>query len=101
MDKDWHHVWNNSKVRHDMLRELMLLKRRGHASQAPKADTTPRTYTSTDWLGDLKNRVFTLFQFAFVAPLVIVQTHPEFIADRNIFEDSEKKAKFHSWQVIW
>ena len=61
---------------------------------------------------DLQNRVFTIFQFIFVArmfPLalarthtddlagVIAQTQPKFIANRDIFEAREKKAKLYSW----
>jgi ATP-binding cassette subfamily G (WHITE) protein 2 (SNQ2) len=61
---------------------------------------------------DLQNRVFTIFQFIFVArtsPIshtythaddlagVIAQTQPKFIANRDIFEAREKKAKLYSW----
>lgn len=49
---------------------------------------------------DLQNRLFSIFQFVFVAPGVIVQTQPKFIANRDIFETREKKAKLYSWQVF-
>lgn len=49
---------------------------------------------------DLQNRVFTIFQFIFVAPGVIAQTQPKFIANRDIFEAREKKAKLYSWQAF-
>lgn len=31
---------------------------------------------------------------------VIAQTQPKFIANRDIFEAREKKAKFYSWQAF-
>jgi ABC-type multidrug transport system permease subunit len=61
---------------------------------------------------DLQNRIFTIFQFIFVARKsmrvgfyhsanllagVIAQTQPKFIANRDIFEAREKKAKLYSW----
>ncbi|KAG9016077.1 hypothetical protein FRB93_011551 [Tulasnella sp. JGI-2019a] len=46
---------------------------------------------------DLQNRLFTVFTFIFVAPGVIAQVQPKFIANRNIFEAREKKAKLYSW----
>lgn len=49
---------------------------------------------------DLQNKVFALFQFAFVAPGVIVQTQPKFIANRDVFESREKKSMFYRWQVF-
>lgn len=49
---------------------------------------------------DLQNRLFSIFQFVFVAPGVIVQTQPKFVANRDIFETREKKAKLYSWQVF-
>ncbi len=47
--------------------------------------------------GDLQNRLFTIFNFIFVAPGVIAQLQPKFIANRDIFETREKKAKIYSW----
>ncbi|WWD19932.1 hypothetical protein CI109_104404 [Kwoniella shandongensis] len=49
---------------------------------------------------DLQNRLFTIFQFVFVAPGVIAQTQPKFIANRDIFETREKKAKLYCWQAF-
>jgi len=49
---------------------------------------------------DLQNRLFTIFAFIFVAPGVIGQLQPKFIANRNIFEAREKKAKLYSWQAF-
>ena len=46
---------------------------------------------------DLQNRLFTVFNFIFVAPGVIAQTQPKFIANRDVFEAREKKAKLYSW----
>lgn len=37
---------------------------------------------------DLQARLFTIFQFIFVAPGVIAQVQPKFIANRDIFEVS-------------
>jgi ABC-type multidrug transport system permease subunit len=44
--------------------------------------------------------MFALFNFVFVAPGVMVQTQPKFIANRDIFEKREKKAKTYSWVVF-
>ncbi|KAK8853032.1 hypothetical protein IAR55_003733 [Kwoniella newhampshirensis] len=49
---------------------------------------------------DLQNRMFAIFNFVFVAPGVMVQTQPKFIANRDIFEKREKKAKLYSWVVF-
>lgn len=46
---------------------------------------------------DLQNRLFTIFNFIFVAPGVINQLQPLFIARRDIFEAREKKSKMYSW----
>ncbi|KAK8853503.1 hypothetical protein IAR55_004210 [Kwoniella newhampshirensis] len=53
-----------------------------------------------DAYADLQNRLFTIFQFVFVAPGVIAQTQPKFIANRDIFEAREKKAKLYCWQAF-
>ncbi|EFW99559.1 ABC multidrug transporter [Grosmannia clavigera kw1407] len=45
----------------------------------------------------LQLRVFTIFNFIFVAPGVIAQLQPLFIARRDIFETREKKSKMYSW----
>lgn len=46
---------------------------------------------------DLQMRVFTVFNFVFVAPGVINHLQPLFIQRRNIFETREKKSKMYSW----
>ncbi|CAK9785424.1 ABC transporter [Cutaneotrichosporon oleaginosum] len=48
----------------------------------------------------LKDKVFSIFQFVFVAPGVIVQTQPKFIANRDIFEKRERKSMLYSWKVF-
>lgn len=50
-----------------------------------------------DSVGDLQMRLFTVFNFIFVAPGVINQLQPLFIERRNIFETREKKSKMYSW----
>jgi ABC-type multidrug transport system permease subunit len=49
---------------------------------------------------DLQTRMFAVFNFVFVAPGVMVQTQPKFIANRDVFEKREKKAKTYSWVVF-
>ncbi|KAF7553419.1 hypothetical protein G7Z17_g3662 [Cylindrodendrum hubeiense] len=46
---------------------------------------------------DLQLRLFTVFNFIFVAPGVINQLQPLFIERRDIFEAREKKSKMYSW----
>lgn len=46
---------------------------------------------------DLQLRLFTIFNFIFVAPGVIAQLQPLFIERRDIFEAREKKSKMYSW----
>ncbi|ODO07726.1 hypothetical protein I350_03300 [Cryptococcus amylolentus CBS 6273] len=53
-----------------------------------------------DDYADIKNRIFTIFLFVFVAPGVIAQTQPKFLRNRDIFEAREKKAKIYSWQAF-
>lgn len=48
----------------------------------------------------LKDKVFSIFQFVFVAPGVMVQTMPKFIANRDIFEKRERKSMLYSWKVF-
>jgi ABC-type multidrug transport system permease subunit/ABC-type multidrug transport system ATPase subunit len=48
-------------------------------------------------IGDLQLRLFTVFNFIFVAPGVINQLQPLFIERRDIFETREKKSKMYSW----
>lgn len=46
---------------------------------------------------DLQLRLFTIFNFIFVAPGVIAQLQPLFIDRRDIYEVREKKSKMYSW----
>ncbi|KAK4049723.1 hypothetical protein OIV83_003998 [Microbotryomycetes sp. JL201] len=46
---------------------------------------------------DLQNRLFTIFQFLFIAPGVIAQLQPKFLANRDIYEKRERKAAIYSW----
>lgn len=46
---------------------------------------------------DLQLKLFTIFNFIFVAPGVLAQLQPLFIHRRNIFEIREKKSKTYSW----
>ncbi|KAH6612411.1 multidrug resistance protein CDR2 [Boeremia exigua] len=48
-------------------------------------------------LNDLQLRLFTIFNFIFVAPGVIAQLQPLFIDRRDIYETREKKSKTYHW----
>ena len=48
-------------------------------------------------VSSLQQRLFTIFQFIFVAPGVIAQLQPLFLERRDIFETREKKAKMYHW----
>ncbi|KAM3083160.1 hypothetical protein ACMFMG_003820 [Clarireedia jacksonii] len=48
-------------------------------------------------IGDLQLRLFSVFNFIFVAPGVIAQLQPLFIQRRDIYETREKKSKMYSW----
>ncbi|KAK0641047.1 ABC-2 type transporter-domain-containing protein [Cercophora newfieldiana] len=50
-----------------------------------------------DKISDLQLKMFTVFQFIFVAPGVIAQLQPLFIERRDIFETRERKSKMYSW----
>lgn len=50
-----------------------------------------------DALGDLQLRLFSIFNFIFVAPGVVNQLQPLFIDRRDIYETREKKSKMYSW----
>jgi len=50
-----------------------------------------------DSVSDLQLRLFTVFNFIFVAPGVIAQLQPLFIEKRDIYEAREKKSKMYSW----
>ena len=49
---------------------------------------------------DLQLRLFTVFNFIFVAPGVLAQLQPLFIERRDIYEAREKKSKMYSWIVF-
>ncbi|KAJ5485581.1 ABC multidrug transporter atrF [Penicillium diatomitis] len=50
-----------------------------------------------DGIGDMQLRLFTIFNFIFVAPGVLAQLQPLFIERRSIYEQREKKSKMYSW----
>jgi len=50
-----------------------------------------------DSVGSMQLRLFTIFNFIFVAPGVINQLQPLFIERRAIYEQREKKSKMYSW----
>lgn len=50
-----------------------------------------------DSVSDLQLKLFTIFNFIFVAPGVINQLQPLFIERRDIYEFREKKSKMYSW----
>ncbi|KAK6379538.1 hypothetical protein LTS17_006456 [Exophiala oligosperma] len=50
-----------------------------------------------DGVGDLQLKLFTIFNFIFVAPGTIAQLQPLFIDRRDLFETREKKSKMYSW----
>ncbi|KAI4160960.1 MAG: hypothetical protein LQ342_005245 [Letrouitia transgressa] len=51
-------------------------------------------------VADLQLRLFTIFNFIFVAPGVINQLQPLFIDRRDIYEIREKKSKMYSWKAF-
>ncbi|PWY65514.1 ABC multidrug transporter [Aspergillus eucalypticola CBS 122712] len=48
-------------------------------------------------VGALQLRLFTIFNFIFVAPGVINQLQPLFLERRDIYDAREKKSKMYSW----
>lgn len=48
-------------------------------------------------VADLQLRLFTIFNYIFVAPGVVAQLQPLFIGRRDIYEAREKKSKMYSW----
>ncbi|OAQ96906.1 hypothetical protein LLEC1_06533 [Akanthomyces lecanii] len=50
-----------------------------------------------DSVADMQLKLFTIFNFIFVAPGVLAQVQPLFIHRRGIFETREKKSKMYSW----
>ncbi|KAJ5619237.1 hypothetical protein N7510_003221 [Penicillium lagena] len=53
-----------------------------------------------DTASDLQMRLFTIFNFIFVAPGVIAQLQPFFIDRRSIYEARESKSKMYSWKAF-
>ncbi|KAK2771973.1 hypothetical protein FQN53_004832 [Emmonsiellopsis sp. PD_33] len=53
-----------------------------------------------DSVGDMQLRLFTVFNFIFVAPGVINQLQPLFIERRDIYDTREKKSKMYSWKAF-
>ncbi|KAK9455927.1 putative Brefeldin A resistance protein [Dipodascopsis uninucleata] len=53
-----------------------------------------------DTVTDINLRLFTIFNFIFVAPGVINQLQPLFIDRRDIYETREKKSKMYSWKAF-
>ncbi|KAH6959784.1 ABC-2 type transporter-domain-containing protein [Ilyonectria sp. MPI-CAGE-AT-0026] len=53
-----------------------------------------------DSVSDLQLKLFTIFNFIFVAPGVWAQLQPLFIHRRDIFETREKKSKMYSWAAF-
>lgn len=51
-------------------------------------------------VADLQNKLFTVFTVVFVAPGVMLQVQPLFLARRDLFEAREKKAKMYSWKAF-
>ena len=50
-----------------------------------------------DSVSDLNLKMFSIFNFVFVAPAVINQLQPLFIQRRDIYDTREKKSKMYSW----
>ncbi|KAI6711418.1 brefeldin A resistance protein [Diplocarpon mali] len=50
-----------------------------------------------DSVSDLHSRLFTVFNFIFIAPGALNQLQPLFIERRDIFETREAKSKIYSW----
>ncbi|KJJ34488.1 hypothetical protein AFLA70_519g000610 [Aspergillus flavus AF70] len=53
-----------------------------------------------DTVGDLQMRLFTIFNFIFVAPGVVNQLQPLFIERRDIYDAREKKSRMYSWKAF-
>ncbi|KAL4812196.1 ABC-2 type transporter-domain-containing protein [Aspergillus spinulosporus] len=53
-----------------------------------------------DSVNDLQLRLFTIFNFVFVAAGVINQLQPLFIERRDIYDAREKKARMYSWKAF-
>lgn len=53
-----------------------------------------------DSVSNMQMRLFTVFNFVFVAPGVINQLQPLFLQRRRIFEAREQKSKTYSWAAF-
>ncbi|CAL5875268.1 uncharacterized protein PFLUO_LOCUS9572 [Penicillium psychrofluorescens] len=53
-----------------------------------------------DSVSSMQLRLFTIFNFIFVAPGVINQLQPLFIERRDIYDTREKKSKMYSWKAF-
>jgi ABC-type multidrug transport system permease subunit len=53
-----------------------------------------------DSVGALQLKMFTIFNFTFVAPGVINQLQPLFIQSRDIYDAREKKSRMYSWKAF-
>lgn len=53
-----------------------------------------------DSVASLQLRLFTIFNFIFVAPGVINQLQPLFIERRDIYDTREKKSRMYSWKAF-
>ncbi|KAJ5654867.1 ABC multidrug transporter [Penicillium lividum] len=53
-----------------------------------------------DSVGDLQLKLFTVFNFVFVAAGVLNQLQPLFIERRNIYDAREKKSRMYSWKAF-
>ncbi|KAF2760458.1 hypothetical protein EJ05DRAFT_450171 [Pseudovirgaria hyperparasitica] len=53
-----------------------------------------------DSVSDLQLRLFTIFNFIFVAPGVFAQLQPLFLERRDVYEAREKKSKTYSWPAF-
>jgi ABC-type multidrug transport system permease subunit len=51
-------------------------------------------------VADLQMRLFTIFNFIFVAPGVMAQLQPLFLERRDIYEAREKKSKMYHWSTF-
>lgn len=54
----------------------------------------------TDSVQSLQLRLFTIFNFIFVAPGVLAQLQPLFLERRDIYEAREKKSKMYHWAAF-
>lgn len=53
-----------------------------------------------DSVNELQLSLFAVFNVLFVAPGVMAQLQPLFIARRDIYDAREKKSKMYSWQAF-